>query len=76
MSQVDFVNYIPLLIWSIISFLIFYCLIFMYILPLFFNSLKVRAFFYQDLLKNFNGYNLFIEFLVWVFKNNLNSFAI
>jgi len=73
MSQVDFINYVPLLIWSIASLLFFYFLIFVYILPLFFNALKVRSLYYKDLIQIARLNYLYLEFLLRIFKNSLKN---
>jgi hypothetical protein len=70
MSQVDFVNYIPLLFWSIIFLGCFYSLIFIYILPLFFASLKVRSFYYESLICEAINKHVLIELLWLILKNN------
>lgn len=71
MSQVDFINYVPLLVWSIIALLFFYFLIFVYILPLFFNALKVRSLYYKDLTQIAYSNYLYLNFLLRIFKNSL-----
>src|ERR1700722_14403917 len=63
MAQIDFVNYFPLLFWFIIFFCCFYIIIFMYIIPIFYTSLKIREFYLMYLIKNICSLDYFLEFL-------------
>ena len=70
MSQLDKLNYLPILFWFLVFFFIMYFLLFSYILPLIFGSLKVRELFYRQLLDEifvFFDTELLFEFF---FKNN------
>jgi len=49
MAQVDFFNFIPLLFWFMINFLIFYYLNLNFFLPLIFMTLKVKIFYFNFL---------------------------
>jgi hypothetical protein len=64
MAQIDFVNYFPLLFWFIIFFCCFYMIIFMYIIPIFYTSLKIREFYLIHLIKNICSLDYFLEFLI------------
>lgn len=64
MAQIDFVNYFPLLFWFIMLFCCFYIIIFMYIIPIFYTSLKIREFYLIHLVKNICSLDYFLEFLV------------
>jgi len=68
MAQVDFLSYVPLLFWFIISFLIFYYLNLNYFLPLIFMNLKVKFFFFKFLHTFF-----FILNLYRIINRNLNK---
>lgn len=52
MSQVDKLNYLPMILWFVIFLAFFYFMIFSFILPLIFSSLSVRFLFFDNLLKN------------------------
>jgi hypothetical protein len=52
MSQVDKLNYLPMILWFVIFLVVFYFMIFSFILPLIFSSLSVRFLFFDNLLKN------------------------
>ena len=64
MAQIDFVNYFPLLFWFIIFFCSFYIIIFMYIIPIFYATLKIREFYLIHLIKNICALDYFLEFLI------------
>jgi len=51
MSQVDFINYIPLIFWFIVFFIILYGLLYTCVLPLIYSALKTRNCFLEDLIK-------------------------
>jgi len=71
MSQVDLINYIPLIFWFIIFFVVLYCLIFMYILPLIYSALKVRVCFLKSLIKEIK--EIFLLNLNLIRLNFLNN---
>jgi hypothetical protein len=48
MSQVDFLNYWPLLCWFIGIFCVFYTLIFLYLVPNIYKYLKIQKLFLTD----------------------------
>lgn len=70
MSQVDLVIYIPLLFWFVILFVMFYVLMYVYIIPLLFSTLKVKQLFFVDLMNNISISNLFLD--IYFFLNNKN----
>jgi hypothetical protein len=70
MSQVDKLNYLPLLFWFFICLFIFYFLIFTFILPLIFGSLKVRGFIYFWLLSDSFGFHFFDFFNLIFYLSN------
>lgn len=49
MSQVDKLNYIPLLFWFLLIFLLIYFIIFTLIIPLLHSVSRVRVFFFTEL---------------------------
>jgi len=61
MSQVDFIIYLPLLFWFIVLFVIFYLLMYLYIIPLLYSTLKVKELFFSSLMDDFSLFNLFLE---------------
>jgi hypothetical protein len=63
MAQIDFVNYFPLLFWFIIFFCSFYVIIFMYIIPIFYTTLKIREFYLMHLIKCICRLDYLLEFL-------------
>jgi hypothetical protein len=70
MSQLDKLNYLPLLFWFLVFFILMYFILFSYILPLIFSGLKVRELFYRHLLNE-----VFIFFdagflFAFLFKSN------
>jgi hypothetical protein len=66
MAQIDFVNYFPLLFWFVILFCCFYIVIFMYVIPIFYTSLKIREFYLVHLVKNICSLDYFFEFLILI----------
>jgi hypothetical protein len=75
MSQIDKVNYIVHLFWFVILFLMLYMFLFYLFIPVFFQSINIRMFFYFYLIKTNNVYNNFIIFLV-NFSYNLKFFEL
>lgn len=74
MSQVDKVNYFPLLFWFIILFLVFYALLYIFFIPLVHSSLKVRRLFFgqgiYDFLNLYKNINFIIYFINIITVNN------
>lgn len=58
MSQIDKLNYIPLLVWFLLFFGFLYFYLVVYILPFIFGALRARSLFFNHLVN---------EFLDWVF---------
>lgn len=50
MSQIDKLNYVPLLFWFLIFFGFLYFYLVLYILPFIFGSLRTRALFFNYLV--------------------------
>lgn len=66
MAQVDKLNYFPNLFWFILLFILTYFIIFCYILPFLYSSLKTRNLFYIKLIKNIKYiyiFSLILNFL-------------
>jgi len=63
MSQIDKLNFVPHLFWFIILFLLFYFLVFSYFLPLVYQTLKVRRFFLNFVMKTVVLYDVFYSVL-------------
>lgn len=70
MSQVDKLTYLPLLFWFFICFFFFYFVIFTFILPLIFGSLKTRGFIYFWLLSDSFSFHSFEFFNVILYISN------
>jgi F0F1-type ATP synthase membrane subunit b/b' len=49
MSQVDKVHYLPTLVWVIILFIIWYVLVLVWIIPMYYKSLRSRVMFEKAL---------------------------
>lgn len=75
MAQVDKLNYIPNLFWFILLFIFTYFVIFCYILPFLYSSLKTRNFYYHSLIRGLKNMNMFVLILN-IFSNTpiLNNF--
>jgi hypothetical protein len=73
MTQVDFVVYIPLLFWFVILFIVFYALMYIYIIPLLFSTLKVKQLFFSFLMTNLSISNLFLEVNYFLNDKNLKN---
>jgi len=67
MSQVDKVNYLPLLFWFVILFFVFYFIIFTFILPMLYTTLKVRQLFFFELILEVKNKFLFNHFICWFY---------
>lgn len=76
MSQVDKLNYLPLLFWFILAFSFFYILIFSFFLPLVFGGLKVRGFFFHLLLIDLISLSVLDFFLMLNFVSGFSFFFI
>jgi hypothetical protein len=63
MSQVDILNYFPILAWSIVLLLLFYFMIVSYVLPLIFGVLKVRSLYNTSLINGVLKKNYFFLIL-------------
>ena len=75
MSQVDKVNYLPLLFWFIILFIIFYIAILIFFIPLLHSSLKVRQlFFYKNIFNILTIYRN-VTYISYFFNNIDFSFT-
>ena len=72
MSQVDKLNYLPLLFWFLILILIFYFLVFSFLLPLLFSSLKTRGIFFFILVDDIVGLYGFDFNLILIFIKGFN----
>jgi len=70
MSQVDLLNYWPLLSWFIFIFILPYFLIFCYLVPLIFQSLKVQQLFLENQILFVINYNRLIIYFKLVLKTN------
>lgn len=73
MSQIDKLNYIPHLFWFILLFFIFYFLIFSYILPLIYQTLKVRELFLNFIIHESLLYDVFYSVISSTYNTNLTS---
>ena len=73
MTQVDFVVYIPLLFWFVILFVMFYILMYIYIIPLLFSTLKVKQLFFSYLMDNLSISNLFLEVYFFFYHKNFQQ---
>jgi hypothetical protein len=51
MSQIDKLNYMPILFWFLVFFIGLYFILFVYILPLIFSGVKVRSLFFKQLIE-------------------------
>lgn len=65
MAQVDKLNYFPNLFWFILLFILTYFIMFCYILPFLYSSLKTRNLFYSLLIRNIK--------YIYIFSLILNS---
>jgi len=63
MAQVDKLNYFPNLVWFLLLFLLFYSLIFSFVVPLIFSSLKTRKLFLNKLLIDIKVKNFMLSVL-------------
>ena len=70
MSQVDKLNYLPILFWFFIVFFLFYLFIFSYFLPLIFTGLKVRSFLFFSLLGDLVELNLLYFFFSKIYEGS------
>lgn len=70
MSQIDKLNYIPLLFWFLIFFSFFYFILVIYVLPLIFSALRVRSLFFNHLLNEFLDWVFFRGFFAFVCSNS------
>lgn len=68
MSQIDKLTFVPHLFWYCILFLIFYFLMFSYVLPLIFQTLKVRNFFFFSTIYATLLYNVFYFFITSLYE--------
>ena len=76
MSQIDKLNFIPHLFWFVILFGIFYFLIFSYILPLIYQTLKVRKLFLNFIINESLLYDIFFSVINITYNINLISIFI
>jgi len=70
MSQVDLLNYWPLLSWFIFIFILRYFLIFCYLVPLIFQGLRVQQLFLENQILFVINYNRLIIYFRLVLKIN------
>lgn len=66
MAQVDKLNYFPNLFWFILLFILTYFIMFCYILPFLYSSLKIRNLFFNLLIRNIK--------YIYIFSLILNAF--
>jgi len=66
MSQIDLLNFLPHLIWFVSLGLVFYFLIFSFILPMIFESLKLRRLFFNFLFDSFFFSNRFLIYFDFI----------
>jgi len=68
MSQIDKLNFIPHLFWFLVLFFLFYFFIFSYILPLIYQSLKVRELFLTFIINESLLYDIFYSTVTIVYS--------
>ena len=73
MSQVDKMHFMPTLIWIIILFIVWYCIIISKIIPFYYNTLRVRYFYEKNLWIKVKENEFFIKILdiiygFWIFE--------
>ena len=73
MSQIDKLNFIPHLFWFILLFLFFYFLVFSYVLPLIYQTLKVRELFLNFIIHESLLYDIFYSVTSILYNNNLTA---
>lgn len=73
MSQIDKLNYIPHLFWFLILFFLFYFLVFSYILPLIYQTLKVRELFLNFIINESLLYDVFYYVVTITYNTNLTG---
>lgn len=76
MSQIDKLNFVPHLFWFIFLFFIFYFLIFSYILPLIYQTLKIRELFLNLIINESLLYNNFFIVISNTYNTNIISIFI
>jgi len=76
MSQIDKLNFIPHLFWFVLLFIIFYFLVFSYILPLIYQTLKVRELFLNFIINESLLYDNFFTVICSTYNTNLISIFI
>jgi len=70
MSQIDKLNYIPLLFWFMFFFFFLYGLLLIYILPFIFGTLRVRTLFFTKLVNAFLDWFFFRGYFVFICFNS------
>jgi len=70
MSQVDKVHYLPTLVWVIIIFIIWYVLVLVWIIPMYYKSLRSRVMYEKALWNNVIEY-IYLLNVVKIFKKLL-----
>jgi len=71
MSQIDKLNFVPHLFWFVVLFFIFYFLIFSYILPLIYQTLKVRELFLTFIINESLLYDTIFTVVYTTYNINL-----
>lgn len=69
MAQIDKLNYLPLLCWFLVLFILLYFYLFTQILPLVFSALHTRGLFFRDLLREASLVSNFFFFLCFCAKD-------
>lgn len=64
MSQIDKLNYMPILMWFVLLFVLFYVLIFSFTLPLIYTMMQIRDRLYRVSGENFNQLKIKAAFTV------------
>lgn len=75
MSQIDKLNYVPLLFWFLIFFVFLYFYLVSYILPFIFGALRTRVFFFNYLVDELL-YGVFFSYSVKFFFSNSSHYSI